>query len=219
MHQSATIDAVIFDCDGTLVDSETLGFETILERAAALGFVAAEGEDMLALKGQSMPLLLQTIARRLGRALPPDFEVELREAMAAKFRERLQPIPRAAETLARLHVPYCVASNGPRHKTLLTLGVTGLLPLFEGRVFSAWEVGEFKPSPALFLAAAQAMGVAPERCAVVEDSEPGVRAGLAAGMKVHLLRSGQPLAADLTAQVQTLDSLWDLVGSDWNVPR
>jgi HAD superfamily hydrolase (TIGR01509 family) len=115
-----------------------------------------------------------------------------------------------------LRVPFCVASNGPRSKTELTLEITGLLPLFAGRVYSAYEVGAWKPDPGLFLHAANAMGAAPQRCAVVEDSEPGVLAGLAADMQVYVLRSAQPLPPALAARVQLLDSLLELTDAAWN---
>jgi beta-phosphoglucomutase-like phosphatase (HAD superfamily) len=80
----------------------------------------------------------------------------------------------------------------------LTLGVSGLLPRFEGRLFSSYEVGSWKPDPGLFLHAAAAMGVAPGRCAVVEDSLPGVRAAVAAGMAVFGFADLTP-EADLAA--------------------
>lgn len=212
------IDAVIFDCDGTLVDSEPLALETILLEARALGIDAAFEHELLALKGQSMANCLALVQQRLGRALPADFEVQLRRTMAETFRARLQPMPDALAMLEALHVPFCVASNGPRDKTELTLGLTGLRPHFDGRIFSAYEVGAWKPDPRLFLHAAQALGVAPERCAVVEDSEAGVRAGLAAGMPVYLLRSSHALPDELTQQVHLLDGLAEL-GAALRLPR
>ncbi len=81
-------------------------------------------------------------------------------------------------------MPFCVASSGPREKIELSLRVTGLLPHFVGRIFSAYEIGSWKPDPGLFLHAARSMGVEPNVCAIVEDSIPGVQAGLAARMPV-----------------------------------
>lgn len=86
--------------------------------------------------------------------------------------------------LRQLDRPYCVASSGPRDKIEHSLSITGLLGYFPGRIFSAYDVGSWKPDPGLFLHAAETMGVAPERCAVVEDSVLGVQAGVAAGMTV-----------------------------------
>lgn len=210
------IDAVIFDCDGTLVDSEPLYFETILAQARKLGVVFAPGEDLIDLKGQAMSKTLATLARRLGRPLPVDFEATLRAAMVPAFRARLQAIPGALETIAGLKRPYCIASNGPRAKLDLTLEVTGLASYFEGRIFSAYEVGSFKPDPGLFLHAAAAMAVAPQCCAVVEDSVSGIEAGLAAGMMVYALQPPETLAPEIAARVHRLDRLADLCAAAWN---
>jgi HAD superfamily hydrolase (TIGR01509 family) len=109
---------------------------------------------------------------------------QVRLRMAEAFRLRLQPMPGARELLASLTLPFCVASSGPRAKIELSLSLTGLAPLVNGRIFSSYDVGTWKPEPGIFLHAAAALGVAPSECAVVEDSEPGVRAGLAAGMRV-----------------------------------
>lgn len=209
-HQPPPIEAVIFDCDGTLVDSEPLGFESIIEHASAHG-ATFDLPELAAMKGQSMRSYLATVAARLDKPLPDDYEATLRERMAATFRARLQPMPGAADMLARLKIPYCVASNGPRSKIELTLGITGMLDRFGGRIYSAYEVGSFKPDPGLFLYAANAMGVPPERCAVVEDSVSGVKAGLAAGMAVYVLRSAEPLPAELASKVHAMDHLAELI--------
>jgi beta-phosphoglucomutase-like phosphatase (HAD superfamily) len=100
-----------------------------------------------------------------------------------------------------------VASNGPRHKIELVLGLTGLLPWFEQRIFSAYDIGAWKPAPDLFLHAARQMGLAPADCAVVEDSASGIAAGLAAGMRVFAL-GAQP--DDWPATVQHITGLADL---------
>jgi HAD superfamily hydrolase (TIGR01509 family) len=214
-----SIEMVIFDCDGTLVDSEELGFEVLLAQARAAGVPFLPGEALLALRGKSMATCLATLAERLGRPLPASFEADFRQAAAAVFRERLQPMAGAVRLLEQLRVPCCVASNGPRSKTELTLGITGLLPLFQGRIFSAYEVGSFKPEPGLFLAAARAMGVSPARCAVVEDSLPGMLAGVAAGMQVYAVAPAPPLPAQLAGKVRVLERLEDLVRESWHPVR
>jgi HAD superfamily hydrolase (TIGR01509 family) len=211
------IGALILDCDGTLVDSEPILLATLVDEARALDPSAALADDELhAFKGQSMAFVMSVLGQRLGRELPPDFEARARERMAQVFREQLLPIPGAMQLLRSLKVPYCVASNGPRHKMELTLGVTGLLPWLEGRIFSAYEVGSFKPDPGLFLHAARAMGVAPERCAVVEDSHAGIEAGLAAGMTVYTLPAAAPLPPAWAARVRAIDGLEVLADAAWN---
>jgi HAD superfamily hydrolase (TIGR01509 family) len=101
------------------------------------------------------------------------------------FERELQPVRGIHAALDAISVPSCVASSGTHDRIRTALRVTGLLPQFEGRIFSATDVEHGKPAPDLFLHAAARMGAAPERCVVVEDSPAGVQAGLAAGMTVQ----------------------------------
>ena len=103
-----------------------------------------------------------------------------------------------------------MATNGPREKAELTLGLTGLLRFFPDRLFSAYDVGSFKPDPGLFLHAARVMGVAPQCCAVVEDSLPGIQAGLAAGMQVFALIPPDALSPDVLRQIRFIKDLSEL---------
>lgn len=89
-----------------------------------------------------------------------------------------------AAPLGQVPIPVCVASSGELEKVRLTLGRTGLLDRFDGRMYSATEVERGKPYPDIFLLAAERMGITPSRCVVVEDSVPGVQAGVRAGMAV-----------------------------------
>jgi HAD superfamily hydrolase (TIGR01509 family) len=100
------------------------------------------------------------------------------------FGRELRAVDGVEAVLDGLKAPFCVASSGEPARMRFTLGMTGLLPRFEGRMFSAVEVPRGKPAPDLFLHAARRMGAAPARCAVVEDTAVGVRAGAAAGMTV-----------------------------------
>jgi len=213
---TAPIDAVIFDCDGTLVDSEPLAAEAMLAAAVELGMSPRVSQDISAFEGQSMGASLLILEERLGRPLPPDFLPRLRERMAGVFRARLKEIPGALAMLGCLRLRCCVASNGPREKIELVLGITGLLPYFQGRVFSADEVGSYKPEPGLFLHAAGAMGAAPQHCVVVEDSLAGLRAGLAAGMRVYAYRPLHALPDELRGRVTLLERLSDLCAEAWN---
>jgi HAD superfamily hydrolase (TIGR01509 family) len=183
-NEKMYFEAIIFDSDGTLVDSETLGNQVIVEYVAEFGLTLALAEAVAQFRGRKMADTIALIEQRLGHALPSGFLPELRRRMAAAFEARLQPMPGVETLLRYLPIPYCVASNGPYEKMEVSLRATGLLPYFQGRIFSAYEVGSWKPEPGLFLHAANALGVPPERCAVVEDSVLGVRAGRAAGMTV-----------------------------------
>jgi HAD superfamily hydrolase (TIGR01509 family) len=177
-------EAIIFDCDGTLVDSEHLGNQVLVECVAELGLHLSLAEALGLFTGLKMAETVALIEARLGRPVPPDFVPELRDRMSVAFKARLRPIAGVEAVLRSVRQPYGVASNGPRDKMELSLRTTGLLAYFGDRIFSAYEIGSWKPEPGLFLHAAESLGVAPERCAVVEDSVVGVRAGRAAGMTV-----------------------------------
>lgn len=182
------IDLVIFDCDGTLVDSEVVAAQAWSDHVATYGVDLTAQQALAQFRGVSMTLCLARIEELHGKPLPASFEQELRALMAQMLEQRLQPIAGALEMVQALAVPYALASNAPHHKIELCLRVTGLLPFFAGRIYSAYDVQRWKPDPSLFLFAAKSLGVDPARCAVVEDSLPGVQAGLAAGMKVIALQ-------------------------------
>lgn len=181
---------VIFDCDGTLVDSEPLSALVFAEALVAEGLSITPEAALEAFRGRRFALCMAMAEAMLGRTLPPDFEAVLRARTAEAFRERLRAIEGAAALLEAMPLPFCVASNAPRAKTELALELTGLRHFFGERIFSAYDLQCWKPDPGLFLHAADSLGLAPAECLVVEDSEAGVMAGLAAGMRVVALLHG-----------------------------
>jgi HAD superfamily hydrolase (TIGR01509 family) len=172
----------IFDCDGVLVDSEPIASRILAEAVSELGFPLSAKYAVENFTGLSLATVLNRIEAQWGRSLPTDFRVRLREHDYAAFRAELQAIDGVAAALGRLGLPRCVASSGTPEKIRLTLGVTGLLQLFEPHLFSAEMVAHGKPAPDLFLLAADRMGVAPQDCIVIEDSVAGIRGAVAAGM-------------------------------------
>ncbi|HEX5489580.1 MAG TPA: HAD-IA family hydrolase [Rhodanobacteraceae bacterium] len=209
LGQAMPIEAVIFDCDGTLVDSERLANAALVECVAPFGLAMTTEEAMQAYVGGRMADCVADLECRLGRKLPDSFIPEVRRRTAEAFRSHLKPVEGAAEVLRKLQVPACVASSGPMEKIELSLEVTGLAHFFAtDRIFSAYDVGFWKPDPRLFLHAARAMGVAPGRCAVVEDSLPGVKAGIAAGMPTFWFRAPD----DVPEPAMKLANLKDLPG-------
>lgn len=176
--------AILFDCDGTLVDSERIGNEVIVDYLAELGLHITLSEALHHFAGRKMADTIHLIEQRLGTTVPDGFLPELRRRMNIAFESRLQPVEGVHALIQSLRIPVCVVSNGPQEKMRVSLGVTGLLPYFEGRIYSGYDCDSWKPDPGLFLHAAQNMGVAPERCAVVEDSLHGILGGIAAGMTV-----------------------------------
>lgn len=212
--QTSSIAALLFDLDGTLVDSETIGLEVLQEMANGLGLDWSHQECLQRFRGVPMPQCVSTMAQHLPADRPALDEVaflrELRAVMADRFRQGLKEISGASALLASLNIPFAVATNGPREKASLTLSLTGLDRWLEGRVFCAPEVGSYKPQPGLFLHAARALGCEPARCAVVEDSLPGLRAGLAAGMRVFSLHPQANLPPEVAQQVVFIEELQSL---------
>jgi beta-phosphoglucomutase-like phosphatase (HAD superfamily) len=211
------IAALIFDLDGTLVDSEAPGLDVLHQMAADLGAPWGREEMHARFGGVPMARCVSSIARHVSVQHQPLDEVvflqQLRLNMAARFREGLDEIPGALVLLQRLQAlnkPFAIGTNGPREKAEITLGITGLRPFFGERLFCAPEVGCFKPEPGLFLHAAAALGVTPSACGVVEDSLPGIQAGLAAGMQVFSLHRRQGLPAEVAERVQFIDDLHQL---------
>lgn len=176
---------VIFDCDGVLVDTETIANRVLAELITRAGLPTTTAQSVERYLGRSMVSVCELIENDLGRRLPPDFVASYYEGIYTEFDAVLQAVPGAAaalDTLEERGLATCVASSGPHEKMRRTLGATGLLGRLEGRIFSASDVGRGKPFPDLFLHAAARMGVDPGACAVVEDSPAGVEAAIAAGM-------------------------------------
>jgi HAD superfamily hydrolase (TIGR01509 family) len=175
---------VIFDCDGVLVDSELITNRVFAQMLNELG-IALTLEDMFErFVGRSMPQCLEIITQLLGRPVPQQFVTEYQARSAAALRAELKTVPGIETVLATIRTPYCVASSGTHEKMQTTLGITGLLPQFRGKMYSVTEVAHSKPFPDVFLHAARQQGVLPADCAVIEDTPTGVRAGVAAGMTV-----------------------------------
>lgn len=174
--------AVIFDCDGVLVDSEPLSNRALVECLSEIGLSMTHDESIATFMGRSWADCLRIIEDRLGRPVPAEFTADYRARQFATFERELRPVAGIERALDEIDLPTCVASSGPHKKMRLSLGVTGLWPRFEGRIFSADDVGRGKPAPDLFLHAAERMGWEPAACAVVEDSRVGIEAAVAAGM-------------------------------------
>jgi HAD superfamily hydrolase (TIGR01509 family) len=194
---------VIFDCDGVLVDSEPISLARLTAGLNRIG-VPIDVETVRArFAGTSMASIMGHIANDYGIAAPDGFVEAVKADTLRAFDGELRAMAGVAAAVAALGLPSCVASSSDPVRLRHSLGLTGLLPLFEGRIFSSTQVARGKPAPDLFLHAAAAMGAAPEACLVIEDSVPGVTAARAAGMRVVGFSGGghwghDPLAADLS---------------------
>jgi HAD superfamily hydrolase (TIGR01509 family) len=177
-------DLIIFDCDGVVVDSERIVHEVFGSFLRSLGVDLPPEEANERFLGRRLRDCFDIVAQLTGRVVPDEALDRYKEERDRVLRARVQPIDGVREVIEALDVPFCIASSGDHAKMRATLGATGLLPLFENRLYSATEVARGKPEPDVYLFAAARMGVDAARAAVIEDSVNGVLAGCAADMTV-----------------------------------
>ena len=213
---TAPLQLLIFDCDGVLVDSERIAVRIDAALLAELGWAISEAEVIERFMGRSSEYMLAEVEARVG-PLPAGWDFDNSPRYRAAFAAELRPVDGVVEALDRIDIATCVASSGSHEKMRFTLGLTGLYERFAGRLFSASEVPNGKPAPDLFLHAAERLGVAPQACAVVEDSRYGVEAARAAGMRAFGyaggLTAGQVLAGPGTVVFDDMRQLPALISA------
>ncbi|MFG3008012.1 HAD family hydrolase [Streptomyces calvus] len=206
-------DLVIFDNDGVLVDSEPISNRLLAAYLTELGHPTSYDDSIREYMGSAMHRVHDLVAERTGRRLPADFDDVFHARVFAAFERELKAVAGAMDVLGKLaadEVPYCVASSGSHERIRVGHRTTGLDRWFDdGRIFSSQDVGRGKPAPDLFLYAARRMGVAPERCVVVEDSPLGVQAAVAAGMDVYGFTAMTP-AERLNGATRLFDDMREL---------
>ncbi len=205
-----TTRAVIFDCDGVLVDTELISNTVLAGLLTDAGCATTLELCLRDYRGRSLTSVMELAAARHGAALPGDIPERYYDAVEARFARELQPIAGVAAALDEIDLPCCVASSGPHRKMAVTLRATGLWERFEGRIFSAAEVAHGKPAPDLFLHAARQMGFDPASTAVVEDSVPGVQAARAAGMRALAFAADTDPVALMDAGGEVFDDMAQL---------
>lgn len=173
---------VIFDCDGVVVDSEILACGCLLDvlRRHQVEIDLAEVYERFL--GRSFQAVADQYLVWRRQPVPPEFRPALEAEIRRVFTASLHAMPGIVDLLQSLKMPYCLASSSDLDRVQLSLALAKLGACFEGRIFTAQLVGRGKPAPDLFLHAATVMGVAPERCLVIEDSVSGIAAARAAGM-------------------------------------
>lgn len=213
--------AVIFDCDGVLVDSEGLMNVEFRAMLAGIGLAYTAEETTRTFMGRSMKNCLQIVESQLGHPVPDDFLQVLDQRACAVFERDLRPVrgvEAVLDALDRAGTPYAVASSGSHEKMRTTLGITGLHQRLAGRITSATEVAHGKPAPDVFLLAAERLHVAPGACVVVEDSLLGIEAALAARMRVigfaAMVSAEDMRDAGATWVVRSMDDVRSLVAPE-----
>lgn len=179
-----TIKGVIFDSDGTLVDSERMAAGLLRELLAERDIHLPHEEVLRRFRGVQFAIFVGELCEQHEHLDAEPFMRDFRSRSLALFAAGLEAMPGALEFVRELTLPKCVASNGPRTKIETCLKTAGLWDAFDGNIVSAYEVNAWKPSPLLILAAADVLQLPPEQCLLVDDSIPGVQAGLAAGTQV-----------------------------------
>jgi HAD superfamily hydrolase (TIGR01509 family) len=210
-------DAVLFDCDGVLVDSEPITNGVLRDMLAELGWSLSSAECMGHFVGRAVKDQTDLIYRHTG------FQVD--EPWLAGFRERrnvallrdLQAIEGIHDAVDAVHAEFggrvACASGADRFKVELQLEKVGLLGYFDAHIYSGHETPRSKPWPDVYLAAASGLGVAPVRCLVVEDTVTGVTAGVAAGAHVLAYAPlGEDVALLQAGAAKTFKRMSDLPG-------
>jgi len=198
----------IFDLDGTLVDSEGLNNSAYVELIAEIN--ESDTELTKRYRGMKFSNIIADIESRFKVALPLDFESLYRERVAELYESELKANPGVPELLSGLEIECCVASSAPTKKINHALEITGLGGYFGANIFSSYEIGSWKPEPDLFLHVAATMNHRPDHCAVVEDSDLGVEAAIAAGMHVFHYAPGS--ARTRSGRYQSIRQMSELVG-------
>ncbi|EBL3324688.1 6-phosphogluconate phosphatase [Salmonella enterica subsp. enterica] len=216
------IEAVFFDCDGTLVDSEVICSRAYVAMFRQFGITLELTEVFRRFKGIKLYEIIDTISKEHGVALAKaELELVYRAEVARLFDSELEAIAGANTLLKSIKTPMCVVSNGPVSKMQHSLGKVGMLHHFPDLLFSGYDIQRWKPDAALMFHAANAMNVNVEQCILVDDSSAGAQSGIAAGMEVfyfcadpHNKPIVHPKVTTFTDLAQ-LQGLWKARG--WNI--
>lgn len=185
-----SFDLVIFDCDGVLIDSELISAKKLIQTLADYDVSVDLAYVSKHFLGRSYPTVLRQIRAEFDIVLPENFEAEYRRTLLKAFKISLNIMPGVEDVIDNLRVEYCVATSSSLERVHTSLKHVGLFDKLSDYIFTASQVKNGKPAPDLFLLAASQMGVAPEKCLVIEDSLNGIRAALAAGMTAWRFTGG-----------------------------
>ena len=213
--QPTTVELVIFDCDGVLIDSEVLSMESWQEVLTNYGVSLTKQYFIEHFLGKSMEHVEWVVNKDFSLELTTAIKADFQALLFRKFENSLRRTPGINDVLSNLqalNVLYCVATSSSLERTMKALNGTELLSYFEKRIFTRSMVEKGKPAPDLFLYAAKKMNVKPENCLVIEDSKPGLAAAVAAQMPYFHYKGGSHLVdcseTNFSSEANTLNS-WD----------
>ncbi|MEZ9176243.1 HAD-IA family hydrolase [Vibrio kanaloae] len=183
---------VIFDCDGTLIDSEKLCCQALVNVFACFGADLNVTDCYAHFQGGKLADILMDTRERLGLSISIDaLEPLYRAELEALFQRHLKPMDGAValiEFLKQQDIEFCIASNAPKSRVESSLAMTGMFDDFKGKVFSAFDANSWKPEPDLIMYTAMSMGFLLNECIYVDDTLKGVEAGVRAGVQSFRLR-------------------------------
>ena len=181
-------EAVLFDCDGVLVDSEPITNGVLRQMLNEAGWPLTQAECERIFIGKAVRDERVRIEAETGKPLTEDWMRAFYERRNQRLIAELQTVRGALDAVIAAHGHtagrIACASGADRPKVVMQIGMAGMAPYFEDRIFSGHDQPRSKPHPDVYLAAAAHLGVDPARCLVVEDTATGVQAGLAAGATV-----------------------------------
>lgn len=199
------IQCVIFDFDGTLVDSEALCNQAFLDLIPSINVPVEKLVESYS--GRKLAWIFADIEKRFDCKLSPNIEQQYRNRVAELFDTNLEAYEGVHRVLDEISVPICIATSAPIGKVEPALRKTNLENYFVSNVFSSYAIGSWKPEPDIFLYASQRMNVAPQHCLVIEDSVAGIEAATAAGMSaIQFCGSRQPFHKNFIHSYDELNS-------------
>lgn len=206
------IECILFDSDGTLVDSEPLSFEVLVGMLTTYGANLDAAELHIQYRGWKMGEVIDLLSSGHGLDLPETFEPEFRAMQLKQFDTELKPIPGVVDLLPVLPQAKAVVTSGPMPKVRKALSITGLDSYFGDNIYSAFEVGVWKPDPGIYRYAARDMGFDIESCLAVEDSPIGLAAAAESGAKtVFLNRFNDPCDYEHVIEITSMTQLPDIL--------
>jgi HAD superfamily hydrolase (TIGR01509 family) len=180
---TASVECLICDCDGVLVDSEAIADRVLLQMLGET-FTGIDFAPAVKLSfGQQTDRFVANLANSFGLTIPADFLARLQVRVDDELRRAVEPIDGVRAALEQVRLPLAVASNSGHERVAISLERAGLADLFGDRIFSAEDVANPKPFPDVYLHAARTLGASPARCLVLEDSVAGLSAARTAGMR------------------------------------
>ena len=176
---------LLFDCDGTLVDSERLCNIGLVRNFQEMGISLDADELVIRFRGWKLAKILEKLEVEHSVTLPDKFVTGYRKIVSKLFETELKPIEGVKHALESLPYPKAVVSSGPPQKIKQALRICGLSEYFGNNIYSSYDVGIWKPDPGIYRFAAEGMGFCENECAVIDDGPVGVEAGHFAGMETY----------------------------------